>query len=135
MTNWPISVAIFLRLQSNLSYEIRLLHCQVERRHGLNIGMLIESEIILKLVIGIGIVMALSEVFKTTEVLQLLCSVKCKWLYSRWSWFIQNHHSSSYFRLNDVNCLLTYTKNSGVVFRPRISYLLDTRQLQTHLPL
>jgi hypothetical protein len=135
MTNWPLSVAIFFRLERNVSCEIRLSQCQVERRHGRNMGMLIESEIILKLVIGIGIVTAMSEVFKTVEVRQSLFSAKCKWLYSRLSWFIQNHPSSSYFRLYDVNCLLTYTENSGVVFRPRISYLLDTKQLQTHLPL
>lgn len=61
-----------------MSCGIRLSQCEAEHRHGRNIGMLIESETILKLVIGIGIVMALNEVFKTTEVRQLLCSVKCK---------------------------------------------------------
>jgi len=40
--------------------------------------MLMETEIILKLVIGSGVGMALSEVFKTIEVRQILCSVKCK---------------------------------------------------------
>jgi hypothetical protein len=68
MPNGSISAAIFFRLQRNVSCEIRLSKCQVEHRHDRNIGMLIESEIILKLVIGIGVVMALSELFKTTDV-------------------------------------------------------------------
>jgi len=40
--------------------------------------MLIESEITLKHFTGIGVAMALSEVFKTIELRQILCSVKCK---------------------------------------------------------
>ena len=76
--NSPSAVAIFFRLQRNVSCEIRLSQCQVEQRHGWNIGMLIESEITLKHFTGIGVAMALSEVFKTIELRQILCSVKCK---------------------------------------------------------